>query len=124
MQRNYQKLSSYSRSVVWASYVGLLLVLSLNTVVWPSCGREPSVVILVIQLALLLAFLPGILRKNLRSHIWLTFVLLGFFMASVSVAFACQSFLTVSEVMLTSVLFIAAMLYVRWHSMALKQVIE
>lgn len=121
MQKNYQKYSQFSRRIVWLSYVGLLAVVCLNTVVWPSCGREPNLVILGIQLVLLLAFLPGIMRQNVRSHIWLTFMLLGFFMMSVSIAFACTSIFTTAEVILVAVLFTAAMLYIRWRSMALKQ---
>ena len=121
MQKNYQKYSQLSRRIVWLSYLGLLVVLCLNTAVWPSCGREPNLVILGVQLALLLAFLPGIVRQNLRSHIWLTFMLLGFFTMSVSTAFACSSIFTIAEVVLVAVLFISAMLYIRWRSMALRQ---
>lgn len=69
----------------------------------------------------LLAFLPGIMKRNLRSHIWLTFVLLFYFLGAVSTAFACTSVLSVVEVLLIVELFIAAMLYVRWQAKYLKQ---
>lgn len=121
MQKNYQRLSRYSRRVVWCSYTALLTVICLNTLVWPSCNRSPNGVILGIQLVLLLAFLPGMLKQNVRSYVWLTFVLLGFFMAAVSISFACTSLLTISEVLLITVLFISAMLYIRWRSRELKQ---
>lgn len=120
MEHKYHRLSRYSRGVVWLSYAALLTVLSFNTMVWPSCGRQPNGVILGIQLVLLLMFLPGMVKQNVRSHVWLTFTLLGFFMAAVATAFACTSWLTVGEVLLIVVLFIAAMLFVRWRSKALK----
>jgi uncharacterized membrane protein len=121
MQKNYQRLSQYSRNLAWLSYAGLLLVLVLNTVVWPTCQRSPNGVILAIQLVLLLVFLPGMLKQNVRTYVWLTFTLLGFFMASVSTAFACSSHLTLAEVLLIVTLFISAMMYVRWRSLELKQ---
>jgi uncharacterized membrane protein len=121
MQRNYKKYALYSRAVTWGSYIALLLVLVMNTMVWPSCNRSPNAVILGVQLVLLLIFLPSMLKQNVRSYVWLTFTLLGFFMAAVSTAFACTSLLTVTEVLLIVVLFIAAMLYVRWRSLELKQ---
>ena len=74
-----------------------------------------------IQILLLLAFLPGLLKQNLRSLVWLSFIILGFFIAAVSTAFACTSLVAILEVVFIVVLFIAAMLHIRWHSKAQKE---
>ncbi|MEE8057074.1 MAG: DUF2069 domain-containing protein [Pseudomonadales bacterium] len=116
MTNEYQLLSRRSRAVVLVSFFGLLAVFTVSTLIVPSCNRNPNVVIWVLHILPLLMFLPSILQQNVRAHAWLTFVLLGHFMASVSTAFACTSALMLIEVALISVLFIAAMLYIRWRS--------
>lgn len=120
MSNPYARLSRYSRLTVLLSYATLLIVLTLGTLVWPSCGRSPNWVVWGIQLLLMLVFLPGLVQQNVRTHAWLTFVLLGFFIASVSTAFACGSVLTIVEVFITVILFIAAMLFIRWRSKQLR----
>ena len=121
MSNDYKMLANRSRLLAQVSYWLLVLVLLLNTVVSPSCNREPNWVILAVQLALLLVFLPGMLKQNVRSYIWLCLVLLMMFLAAVTTAFACTTVLTIVEVLLTVALFIAAMLYIRWRSRELKQ---
>ena len=121
MQNQFDVLARYSRICVLVSCAGLLLVFTLSTLVWPSCNRNPNTVMWGIHLLPVLLFVPGIIKKNVRSHVWLTFILLGYFMTSVNTAFACTSALTVIEVGLIVILFISAMLYIRWQSKALKQ---
>lgn len=120
MQNPFQKRADYSRSVVLFSYGSLLAVFTLNTLVVPSCNREPNPVIWMLHLATLLIFLPGVINRNLRTHAWMTFMLLGHFLATVSTVFACTSALLLIEVALISSLFIATMLYIRWRSKQLK----
>lgn len=120
MHNPYTVLARRSRAVLIASYAGLLVVFTLVTMVTPSCNREPNTTIWIIHLLLVLPFLPAIIKQNVRAIAWLTFVLLGFFMASVSTAFACASWLTVLEVLLISSLFTAALLFIRWRSKELK----
>ena len=74
-----------------------------------------------IQIAILLSFLPGVLKQNIRTHVWLTFILLGFFIASVTTVFACYSILTLLEVLVIVALFVSSMLYIRWQSRALNE---
>ncbi|ARN74901.1 DUF2069 domain-containing protein [Oceanicoccus sagamiensis] len=123
MPKDYKTLAKRSWQITQVSYWLLVFVLVLNTVVLPSCNRDSNAVILGVQLFLLLVFLPGMLKQNIRSYIWLTLVLLGFFMAAVSTAFACTSVFTVAEVLLIVSLFTAAMLYIRWRSRELKQAV-
>ena len=120
MHNPYTHLARYSRVALIISYVALLVVFTLVTVVIPSCNREPNTTIWLIHGLLILPFLPAIIKQNVRALAWLTFVLLGFFMASVSTAFACTSWLTVLEVFLISSVFTAALLFIRWRSKELK----
>lgn len=69
----------------------------------------------------LLLFVPGVLRDNLRSYIWLCFVSLGYFMALVERLFAQPgSILAIVGMVAVVVLFMAAMLYVRWRAQELR----
>lgn len=123
MSNDYQVLAKRSRQLAQVSFWLLMLVLLLNTVVFPSCNREPNWVVLAVQSGLVLIFLPGMLKQNVKSYIWLSLILLMMFLASVSTAFACTTVLTVAEVLLIVALFIAAMFYIRWRSRELKQAV-
>ena len=69
----------------------------------------------------LLLFVPGVLRDNLRSYIWLCFICLGYLMALVERLFAQPgSILAMVGMVAVVVLFIAAMLYVRWRAQELR----
>ena len=69
----------------------------------------------------LLLFLPGMLRDRLRSYVWLCFVSLLYFIALVERVFA-QPGEAPGIIGLVSVviLFISAMLYVRWRGPELR----
>jgi len=72
-----------------------------------------------------LIFLPGMLKDNLRSYIWLCFVCLGYFMILVQRIFAQpDSLLVVIGLVAVVILFTAAMLYVRWRARELRAVDE
>ncbi len=75
----------------------------------------------VLKLMPLLLFLPGMRKDNLRSYIWLCFVCLGYFMILVQRIFAQpDSLLVISGLAAVVLLFIAAMLYVRWRARELR----
>jgi uncharacterized membrane protein len=77
--------------------------------------------LLVIQALPLLVFMPGVARDNLRSVIWLTFVLLGYFVWAVLAAFArTDDLLAQSGVALIVALFAVAALYIRFRGRELK----
>lgn len=88
-----------ARSVVIASYVLLLLALLF--------GQPLSVVPLLL-------FAWGIATAHWRSHIWLCFVLLFYFLASINSLAEQPSWLGYTETTLVTVLFTAAMFYCRW----------
>ena len=69
----------------------------------------------------LVIFLPGMLKDNLRSFIWLCFVCLGYFMILVQRLFAQPgSLLAITGMAAVVVLFTAAMFYVRWRARELR----
>ena len=77
--------------------------------------------LLVIQALPLLVFMPGVAKDNLRSVIWLTFVLLGYFVWAVLAAFArSDDPLAQLGVALIVALFTVAALYIRFRGRELK----
>ncbi|MFT4517866.1 MAG: putative membrane protein [Halioglobus sp.] len=78
-----------------------------------------------IKLLPLLIFLPGMIRDNLRSYIWLCFMCLGYFLILVQRMFAQpDSLLVIAGITADVVLFIAAMMYVRWRARELRELEE
>jgi uncharacterized membrane protein len=76
----------------------------------------------MLKLLPLLMFLPGMLNDNLRSFIWLCFVCLGYFLILVQRVFAQpDNLLVIVGLIAVVILFIAAMLYVRWRARELRQ---
>ena len=74
-----------------------------------------------LKLLPLLLFLPGMLKDNLRSYIWLFFVCLGYFIILVQRLFAQPgSLLATTGMVAVVILFTAAMLYVRWRARELR----
>ena len=94
----------WARYTVLASLLLLLLALAL--------GKSYLAVLL------LLPFAYGVAVQNWRSHIWLCFVLLFYFLVGINRLAHQVSALGIAVVILTVVLFIAAMLYCRWSKAA------
>lgn len=102
--------------LVWVSYAVLFITLVLEA--W-NLGA-PWFHWLAVLVPLLI-FLPGMLQDRLRSFIWLCFVLLLYFMRLVVVLFENPGApLAVIGMLAVVVLFIAAMLYVRWRARELR----
>jgi uncharacterized membrane protein len=123
---DYENWSRRSRQLVLLCFWGLPLVFTLSILVFPACGRQvsmaTSLVIWLLHMLPLTLLVAGIMRQNTRTHVWLCFVLLGYFLLAVQNIFVCQGLLNVLELVLIVVLFNAAMLYVRWRSRALAAV--
>lgn len=101
-----------ARWTTWLSYSALLLQQALD-----AYASGAPWVIWVVKLAPLVLFLRGMLTDNLRSFIWVCFVCLGYFMLLVQRLFAApDSALAIFGTASVVVLFVAAMLYVRWRA--------
>lgn len=102
--------------LTWASWILLTLQQGLDSFL-----HSAPWFIWWVKLFPLLLFLPGMLRDNLRSYIWLCFVCLGYFLILVQRVFATPESLIVWVGLLANVvLFVAAMLYVRWRARQLR----
>jgi uncharacterized membrane protein len=103
---------SIAARLTWLSYSVLLLQQTADA--WL---HQAPWFIWVLKVVPLLLFLPGMYKDNLRSYIWLCFVCLGYFMILVQRIFAQPDSLLVSSGLFAVVLlFIAAMMYVRWRA--------
>jgi uncharacterized membrane protein len=102
--------------LTWLSWSALLLQQAADA--W---SHQAPWFIWVLKLLPLLLFLPGMLKDNLRSFIWLCFVCLGYFLILVQRIFAQpDNVLVIVGLVAVVVLFIAAMLYVRWRARELR----
>ncbi len=109
-------LSSSAARLTWLSWSALLLQQAADAWV-----HQAPWFIWAVKVMPLLIFLPGMRRDNLRSYIWLCFVCLGYFMILVQRIFAQpDSLLVVSGLVAVVLLFIAAMMYVRWRARELR----
>lgn len=109
-------LRSSAEVLTWLSWSALLLQQTVDA--WQS---QAPVFIWAVKLLPLMMFLPGMLRDNLRSYIWLCFICLGYFLVLVQRVFAQpDSLLVISGLVAVVVLFNAAMLYVRWRALELR----
>ncbi len=110
-----------SRFLTLASYLGLLALLLAGLVLFPPPEEARFAVILAVLWLPLLVFLPFIWLKQPRAHAWLCFVSLLYFTNGVTTAFVPgKASLGLIQVLLTTTLFIAAMLYGRWRAMQLR----
>lgn len=108
-----------ARLTALIGYALLLLGLTLSTLVWPSRGREPNVVIWLLLVVPLLIFLPGLWRARPRTHSWLCFVTLLYFAMTVPNVFLADGrAVAVVELIGVALLFIGSMFYVRWAARA------
>jgi uncharacterized membrane protein len=110
-----------------AAWAGLLTWLSwallLSQQVADAWVHQAPWIIWLAKLLPLLMFLPGMLKDNLRSYIWVCFVSLLYFISLVERIFAQpDSVLAAVGLLAVSVLFVAAMMYVRWRARELKSV--
>lgn len=108
----YFKLQYYGFRATLLLYFTLLVVITISVPLRPAA----SVTVWLIQVVPLLLFLPGMLKKNWRTFIWLCFLLLLYFLVAVLNIFS-PSVLVIDylETALICCLFICAMLFCRWH---------
>ena len=106
----------WARQLTLGCLVVLLVVLSVEIYGIVRLAPETRAFLWVIWVLPLLLFLPGLVRGNWKSYLWLCFVVLVYFMVTVSELFGPEREIAdVFELMLIVVLFIAAMMYARWR---------
>ncbi|MEH6588866.1 MAG: DUF2069 domain-containing protein [Halioglobus sp.] len=114
----WRSRSDKAHLLTWTS-LGLLIV-SLLLDAW---FTQLPAVVWFIKVVPLMLFVPGMLRQNLRSYIWLCFVCLLYFLMLVERLFAEPgNVLAIIGMLAVVVLFNAAMLFVRWRAREQRQV--
>lgn len=104
-----------TRKICWLSFCVLLFQQTADMFL----GQAPWIVWLAILLPLVV-FIPGMLRDNLRSFIWVCFVSLMYFMRLVLRLFEDPADpLAIAGMVAVVLLFNSAMMYVRWRSQEL-----
>ena len=109
-------VTELARRVTLGGYVLLLAVLSLQ--VFGIATVEPATrgFLWVIWVGPLVVFLPGLLRGTWKSYIWLCFVLLVYFMGTVSgLAAPPNAAGEWLQLVLVCLVFTSAMFYARWR---------
>lgn len=118
--KDINQLAAKGRFWVLVSYIGMLLLLAGNSILFPTEGARTWVIVLFQTLPLLL-FVPGVWLRRPRSHAWLCFVSLLYFTQGVTQAFIpSHAIFGWLLSILSSVLFMAAMMFSRWESLRLK----
>ncbi|HVK98857.1 MAG TPA: DUF2069 domain-containing protein [Dongiaceae bacterium] len=119
-QSDQRKARLFSTLTLAHFYLLLGLLTLWQLYVWPASDQMKSILIILgFHLIPLLAFLPGLLKRRPRTHIWLCFFVLLYFCEGVLSAFRLPHIVGVLgllEAVLTSGLFVTAMLAARFLS--------
>ena len=108
--------AGWAAGVTRVSYLSLLAQQALDAWV-----HQMPPIFWAAKLLPLLIFLPGVLGGRLRSHIWLCFVCLLYFIRLVEHLFADpHNPLNIAGMLAVVTLFNAAMLFVRWRARELR----
>lgn len=105
-----------SRNAAVISYF-LLLILMVVTTFYSDIPEEASKsVVIAVKLLPLLLFLPGIIKNSPRTHIWLCFVVLIYFMQYSMTAYLHEwAIVPVVTTLVTMSVFTSSMMFVHWY---------
>lgn len=105
-----------TRVLSLVAFVALMVLLTVNNLWFANLHGARTGVILAIELVPLLLVLPGMLIGSARAHAWTCFVVNLYFIKGVLAAFdPARALLGWLEVGISLVLFVSALLYVRWR---------
>lgn len=106
----------YSKGLIWIGFGGLLLALLLNSLALTVRPGLTTFVIWFMQSLPILIFIPGLLKDHLRTHAWLCFVTLIYFIHGTLVAFSPERLLIgLLEDLSTVCLFTALVTYIHFY---------
>ena len=113
---SWTRPSDKAHALTWLGWVLLL-----TTQIVDAWAHHLPWIIWLGKILPLLIFLPGMLKDNLRSYIWLCFISLLYFIALVERLVAQpDNILAILGMLAVVTLFIAAMFFVRWRARELK----
>ncbi len=118
MQDSLTRKVALSRAVTLFSFFGLILWLTAWHLMISPPSSANEYIVWGFQTLPLALFLPVIMKKHLRGHIWLCFFLTVYFMHAVTIAMSSHStaMLGLIETLLVMILFTSAMMFARWQS--------
>lgn len=108
-------LIEQSRNAVILTYCALLLTYTLYSL-WQIPGGNVTAIIFLwlLKVVPLLIFMPGLRKRHLRTHAWLSFVVLLYFVVGVQTAFVEETRVYgIAVTVLLSALFCALVSYIR-----------
>lgn len=108
-------LIEQSRNAVILTYCALLLTYTLYSLWQIPGGNVTAIVFLwLLKVVPLLIFMPGLRKRHLRTHAWLSFVVLLYFVVGVQTAFVAETRIYgIAVTVLLSGLFCALVVYIR-----------
>jgi len=105
-----------TRVLSLVAFFSLMALLTVNNLWFANLHGARVGVILAIELVPLLLVLPGMLMGSARAHAWTCFVVNLYFIKGVLAAFdPARALLGWLEVGISLVLFVSALLFVRWR---------
>lgn len=113
----YKIKADIAYRAVLAGYFFQFLLIMVSTLWMVPKHKEPNIVVCILSMLPLLILLPWIARRNIRAHIWLCFLMLGYFLPAVQHAFMSEQYgwLPLVEIANAVYLYITAMLFSRWE---------
>ncbi len=118
--KDINQLAEKSRRWVLFSFIATLLLMAANPLLFPTEGARLWV-IMSVQVMPLMLFVPGIWTRRPRSHAWLCFVSLLYFMRGTTEGFIPgREAFGIALGILSLVLFSSCMMFSRWESMRIK----
>ena len=103
-----------------ASMLGVALqffIIIASTLIWVPSHKVPTWQATIMISLPLLILMPWLIKRNIRAHIWLCFLMLGYFLNAVQQCFLYEQYgmLPFFEVANTVYLFMIAMMFARWE---------
>lgn len=107
------------RQATLFSLAALLVLVALDTLIVPTGERHSNPLVWLVLSLPLLILVPGVWRGRFQSYIWLGFVSMLYFARAVVALFVPNwRGLDIAQLVFSIVLFIGALLFVRWRARA------
>jgi uncharacterized membrane protein len=119
VKQTYARLAQYFQRGTLICLALMLAIVAIDTLIAPSAARQPNVVVWLALSVPLLIFIPGVWRGGIYSFAWLSFVSLLYFAQGVTSLFApWRRPLDILHLLISIVLFLCTMLFVRYSARA------
>lgn len=113
----FAKKADFAFKASMCGFVLHVFLIIASTLIWVPKHQSPTLIVTILLLLPLLLLLPWLIKRNIRAHIWLCFIMLGYFMPAVENCFMFEQYgwLPFIEALNCVYLFIVAMMFARWE---------